>query len=126
MTRLLIGLVAALAVVWPSAAAAAPEEQIVVAQGGDPTPLDPHFKGKDRAFIDRNPVGTGPYRFVRWDRDERLELGANERWWGGAPKVKTLIFRPIPEHAVRVAALQAGEVDVAVNVPPHLLPVIET
>ena len=84
-----------------------------------------HFKGKDRAFTDRNPVGTGPYRFVRWDRDERLELSANERWWGGAPKVKTLIFRPIPEHAVRVAALQAGEIDLAVNVPPHLLPVIE-
>jgi peptide/nickel transport system substrate-binding protein len=84
-----------------------------------------HFRGKDKAFADRNPVGTGPYKFVRWARDEQLVLEANPDWWGGAPKVKTLIFRPIPEHAVRVAALQAGEVDIAVNVPPHLVPIID-
>lgn len=89
-----------------------------------------HFKGKDKAFADRNPMGTGPYKFVRWNKDEQLVLEANDGWWGGAgvgggPKVKTLVFRPIPEHAVRVAALQAGEVDVAVNIPPHLVPVID-
>ncbi len=84
-----------------------------------------HFKGKDRTFADRNPVGTGAYKFVSWTRDERIVLEANESWWGGVPRVKTLVFRPIPEHAVRVAALQAGEIDLAVNVPPHLTPVIE-
>ena len=84
-----------------------------------------HFKGKDKVFADRNPVGTGPYKFVRWAKDEQIVLEANPQWWGGAPKVKTLIFRPIPEHAVRVAALQAGEVDVAVNIPPHLVPIID-
>jgi peptide/nickel transport system substrate-binding protein len=84
-----------------------------------------HFKGKDKVFADRNPVGTGPYKFVRWSKDEQLVLEANDVWWGGAPKVKTVVFRPIPEHAVRVAALQAGEVDIAVNVPPHLVPVID-
>src|SRR3970282_1487191 len=62
---------------------------------------------------------------LRWAKDEQIVLEANPQWWGGAPKVKTLIFRPIPEHAVRVAALQAGEVDVAVNIPPHLVPIIE-
>jgi peptide/nickel transport system substrate-binding protein len=84
-----------------------------------------HFKGKDKAFADRNPVGTGPYKFVRWSKDEQIVLEANEQWWGGAPKVKTIVFRPIPEHAVRVAALQAGEVDIAVNIPPHLVPIID-
>jgi peptide/nickel transport system substrate-binding protein len=84
-----------------------------------------HFKGKDKVFADRNPVGTGPYKFVRWSKDEQLVLEANDAWWGGAPKVKTIVFRPIPEHAVRVAALQAGEVDIAVNVPPHLVPLID-
>ena len=84
-----------------------------------------HFKGKDKVFADRNPVGTGPYKFVRWNKDEQIVLEANEQWWGGAPKVKTLVFRPIPEHAVRVAALQAGEVDIAVNIPPHLVPIID-
>ena len=39
--------------------------------------------------------------------------------------MKTLVFRPIPEAAVRVAALQAGEIDIAVNLPPHLIAIIE-
>jgi peptide/nickel transport system substrate-binding protein len=83
-----------------------------------------HFKGKERTLADRAPVGTGAYRFVRWQRDEQIVLEANAGWWGGAPRIKTLIFRPIPEHAVRVAALQAGEIDLAVNVPPHLAPLV--
>jgi peptide/nickel transport system substrate-binding protein len=84
-----------------------------------------HFRGKDKVFADRNPVGSGPYKFVRWVKDERIELEANPSWWGGAPKIKSIAFRPIPEHAVRVAALQAGEIDVAVNIPPHLVPIID-
>jgi peptide/nickel transport system substrate-binding protein len=84
-----------------------------------------HFRGKDKVFADKNPVGTGPYKFVRWAKDEQIVLEANEQYWGGAPKVKALVFRPIPEHAVRVAALQAGEIDVAVNIPPHLLAIID-
>jgi peptide/nickel transport system substrate-binding protein len=84
-----------------------------------------HFRGKDKVFADRNPVGSGPYRFVRWAKDEQIELEANPGWWGGPPSVKTLIFRPIPEAAVRVAALQAGEIDIAVNLPPHLIAIID-
>ena len=84
-----------------------------------------HFAGKDKTFADRNPVGTGPYKFVRWAKDDQLVLEANDGWWGGAPKVKTIVYRPIPEHAVRVAALQGGEVDIAVNIPPHLVPIID-
>jgi peptide/nickel transport system substrate-binding protein len=84
-----------------------------------------HFRGKDKVFADRNPVGSGPYRFVRWVKDELIELEANPGWWGGTPNVKTLIFRPIPEAAVRVAALQAAEVDIAVNLPPHLIAIID-
>ena len=53
-------------------------------------------------------------------------MEANESWWGGAPKVKTLVFRPIPEHTTRVAALQAGEVDIVTNVPPHLVKQVES
>jgi peptide/nickel transport system substrate-binding protein len=74
--------------------------------------------------VARNPVGSGPYKFVRWVKDERIELVANEQYWRGAPRVKKLIFRPIPDDAVRVAALQNGEIDVAVNIPPHLATVI--
>src|SRR2546428_9151859 len=66
------------------------------------------FRGKDKVFADRNPVGTGPYKFVRWVKDELIELEANTSWSGGAPKIKTLIFRPIAELAVRIAAPQTA------------------
>lgn len=85
-----------------------------------------YFREKDGAFLARNPVGSGPYRFVKWAKDEAITLEANELWWGGAPRVKTLVFRPIPEHTTRVAALQAGEVDVVTNVPPHLIKQVES
>ena len=80
-----------------------------------------YFKEHDKAFLARNPVGTGPYKFVRWVKDDRIEFEANEQWWKGAPAIKTLIFRPIPEETTRMSALQTGEVDIATNVPPHLV-----
>jgi peptide/nickel transport system substrate-binding protein len=82
------------------------------------------YAGKDSAFISKNPIGTGPYKFVRWSKDEEIVLEANEQYWRGAPKIKTVVFKPIPDDAVRVAALQNGEVDVAVNIPPHLANII--
>jgi peptide/nickel transport system substrate-binding protein len=83
-----------------------------------------YYREKDGAHVARNPVGSGPFRFVRWVKDDRIELEANQQYWRGAPKVKKLVFRPIPDDAVRVAALQNGEIDVAVNIPPHLANII--
>lgn len=83
------------------------------------------YAGKDTTAISRHPIGTGPYRFVRWAKDEEIVLEAMPSHWRGAPRIKTVVFRPIPDDAVRVAALQNGEIDVAVNIPPHLAPVIE-
>jgi peptide/nickel transport system substrate-binding protein len=82
------------------------------------------YAGKDSAFISKNPIGTGPYKLVRWSKDEEIVLEANEQYWRGAAKIKTVVFRPIPDDAVRVAALQNREVDVAVNIPPHLANII--
>src|SRR5437879_6490772 len=83
------------------------------------------YAGKDTAAISKNPIGTGPYKFVRWAKDEEIVMEANDTYWAGAPKIKTVVFKPIPDDAVRVAALQNGEIDVAVNIPPHLAPVID-
>lgn len=83
-----------------------------------------YYRERDLAFVGKNPVGTGPFRFVRWLKDERIELEANEQHWRGAPRIKRLVFKPIPDDAVRVAALQTGEVDIAVNIPPHLANII--
>jgi len=60
-----------------------------------------------------NPVGTGPFQFVEWVEGDRVVLKANPNYWKkGFPKLDTLIYRPIPESATRVAAIQTGEVDI--------------
>src|SRR5499427_8060457 len=82
------------------------------------------YAGKDTSAISKNPIGTGPYKFVRWSKDEEIVMEAFPGYWGGPAKVKTVVFKPIPDDAVRVAALQNGEIDVAVNIPPHLASVI--
>src|SRR5262245_7668455 len=83
-----------------------------------------YYREKDMAHVAKNPMGSGPFKFVRWVKDDKIELVANEQYWKGAPRVKSLVFRPIPDDAVRVAALQNGEIDVAVNIPPHLATII--
>src|SRR6266446_5014239 len=83
-----------------------------------------YYREKEMSYLQKNPVGSGPFKLVRWVKDDRIELEANEQYWRGAPRIKRLVFKPIPDDAVRVAALQNGEVDVAVNIPPHLATVI--
>jgi peptide/nickel transport system substrate-binding protein len=83
------------------------------------------YAGKDTAAISKNPIGTGPYKFVRWTKDEEIVMDAFPGYWGGEAKIKTVVFKPIPDDAVRVAALQNGEIDVAVNIPPHLAGIID-
>ena len=64
-----------------------------------------------------SPVGAGPYRFVEWVKGDHLTMEANPDYWAGPPAIKRLVFRPIVEDGARVAALQAGEVDLAYNIP---------
>jgi peptide/nickel transport system substrate-binding protein len=64
------------------------------------------------------PVGTGPYKFVEWVKDERLVLEANKDYHRGAPAIERLIFRPVPELTTRVAALMSGQADLVSDIPP--------
>lgn len=73
----------------------------------------------------RNPVGTGPYKFVEWIKDQHVKMERWEGYWGEKPPVKSVIYRPIPESATRVAALLRGEIDVAEAVPVVDIPRIE-
>ncbi|MFW5693600.1 MAG: ABC transporter substrate-binding protein [Alkalispirochaeta sp.] len=60
-----------------------------------------------------SPVGTGPFEFVEWAREDRIVLQANEDYWrDGLPKVDEVIYRPIPEASTRMAAIQTGEIDI--------------
>lgn len=63
------------------------------------------------------PVGTGPFRFMEWVRDDRVVLEAFPEHWRGPPVWDTVVFRAVPEDATRVGELLTGSVDIAVNIP---------
>ncbi|GAA0350117.1 ABC transporter substrate-binding protein [Bacillus horti] len=67
-----------------------------------------------------NPIGSGPYKFVEWMRDDRVVFEAHEDYWeGDNQEWDRLVFRVIPEASTRVAELLTGGVDIAMNVPPN-------
>ncbi len=83
-----------------------------------------YVKEKGDAHFARNPVGTGPYKFVEWRKGEQLTVEANEQYWKGAPAIKTLVFRVIPETATQIAELLSGGVDIIRAVPPDQISAI--
>jgi peptide/nickel transport system substrate-binding protein len=84
-----------------------------------------YVKEKGDAHIAKNPVGSGPYRFVEWARGQRLVVEAHPGYWGPEPAVKTLVFRPILDVGTAIAEMLAGGVDFIRLVPPDQIPVIE-
>lgn len=64
-----------------------------------------------------NPIGTGPFRFVSWERDDRVVMEAFDDHWRGRPVWDRLIHRSIPEASTRVNELMTGGVHVATNIP---------
>lgn len=72
-----------------------------------------YFEEVGQAGFEEHPIGTGPFMFVEWVKGEQITLDANPNYWQeGVPKIQTLVFKPIPESATRVAAIQTGEVDI--------------
>jgi len=77
------------------------------------------LSGQDplRNPANRAPVGTGPFRFVSYQANSEIRYAANTDYFGGAPPVRDLILRVIPDPGSRVIALEAGEVDWLFSVP---------
>jgi len=81
-----------------------------------PTAVKKH--GADFAV---NPVGTGPFQFNRWEREQRIVLSAYESHWRGKPAAEHVIFLPVRESATRIQKIEAGSIHIADNLPPSAL-----
>ena len=66
------------------------------------------------------PVGTGPYTVETWRKGDRMVLKANEKYWGGAPAVKSVTVVFVPDDNARATRMAAGEFDGTV-LPPKLV-----
>jgi len=59
------------------------------------------------------PVGTGPFVFDSWTRDDRLVVKKNPSYWQeGLPYLDEIVFRPIPDEDTRLSSLESGDIDV--------------
>jgi peptide/nickel transport system substrate-binding protein len=67
------------------------------------------LRADSREFA-RHPVGTGAYKLVRWEPDQRIVLEANRDYWGGAPKTERVVVLVVKENSARRNMLEAGEV----------------
>ena len=67
--------------------------------------------------VGQHAVGTGPFKLVEWVRGQRMVMARNDDYWGKKPYVDQMVYRPIIEPAARAAALKAGEVQIAWDLP---------
>nr|AGF93164.1 oligopeptide ABC transporter substrate-binding protein [uncultured organism] len=78
----------------------------------------------DKEF-NMNPVGTGPFEFVRWDQGNKVVLERNEEYWAGPSEISGVTFRFINSAASRVATLLGGDADLVADVPVSSINQIE-
>lgn len=76
--------------------------------------------------LSHNPVGTGPFKFVQWDRNDQIVLSAFDEHWAGKPAIDRLIFRSIPDNSERFMELQNGNLHVMEFPNPEDFSAIET
>jgi peptide/nickel transport system substrate-binding protein len=76
--------------------------------------------------LSSHPVGTGPFRFDRWQAGERLVLTRNPHYYlSGVPTLERVEFDFIPDPAAQLAALKAGDVDLVVDLAPEIAASLE-
>ena len=75
--------------------------------------------------FENNPVGTGPFKFVQWDRNDQIVLRASDTHWAGKPAIDKLVFRSIPDNSERYMELQAGNIHIMEFPNPDVLSEIQ-
>ncbi|MBX0316485.1 ABC transporter substrate-binding protein [Planococcus glaciei] len=95
--------------------------------------VSPTAAEKDGEQFGKNPVGTGPFKFVSWTENAEIVVEKNEEYnWApsyvenqGAPYLDKLTFKIIPEEATRIGSVQSGQVLAAETVPPQNIVALE-
>jgi peptide/nickel transport system substrate-binding protein len=83
------------------------------------------IREKGDEWMQEHPVGTGPYKLVKWSRKQEHLLVRNDDYWGPKPYYKYVRIRIIPEQATQIAELLSGGVDIIKAVPPDQMDVID-
>ncbi|MEA2783344.1 MAG: dipeptide transport system substrate-binding protein [Rhodospirillaceae bacterium] len=84
--------------------------------------MDAMLKAGTPEKVDQQPIGTGPFSFVTYQKDAVIRYKANPSYFRGKQKIDNLVFAITPDAAVRMAKLQAGECQIAPYPSPADLP----
>jgi peptide/nickel transport system substrate-binding protein len=90
-----------------------------------PAHLLEHYSSLDRAAFNSHPIGTGPFRFVKWIRGDRIEYVANNDYFLGKPKLRRIILHIIPDENTIANELRSHEIDWFIQATPRTYPQIK-
>jgi len=81
--------------------------------------VSPAAVKKYGADFNSNPVGTGPYKFIKWDKGQQIALERNDDYFGDKAKTPKVVFKITKENSVRASELMTGAVDIIDGVDPN-------
>lgn len=83
------------------------------------------FKKNGVQGMARNPVGTGPFKFTEWVKDDHVTVERFDGYWGGVPYLDKVTVRPLPEAETRVIGLESGDIQLAIRLNPEHIERVE-
>jgi peptide/nickel transport system substrate-binding protein len=89
-----------------------------------PKHLLEHVPDINKAAYNALPVGLGPFAYKRWDRSSQVVMERFDRWWGGTPKLKHIVFKVIPDANTVLSQLRSHELDLYVRAPNYQAPLL--
>lgn len=87
--------------------------------------VSPTAAKKANGNLNESPVGTGPFKFVKWDKEQSITLEKNNDYWGDKAKISKLVFKFTKENSVRASELATGAVDAIDGIDPNNVKMLE-
>ena len=91
-----------------------------------PAHLLARYKSLNTVAYNQAPIGSGPYRVVKWHHGDSITFAANPLYWRGKPQIAKMTYRIIADPNTRLQQLRTGEVSAYFDVDPQLLPQVRT
>jgi len=86
-----------------------------------------YYTNNDLSKVSQEPMGSGPYEFVEWRKGDRIVLKKNPHYWrSGVPAIPDITIRIIPESSTRISELLAGGIDVAQDLIPDQVEIVQS
>ena len=109
----------------------APFVDTVFGESDSPVAIIPqHLLAKypdlNRVPFNSEPIGTGPFKVARWVRGDHIELVANDAYFRGKPKLRSIIVREIPDENTSINALRSHDVDYMFEASPQAYTQLKT